>query len=158
MENISQRIKVIADNEGIKITQLESKIGASKGVLSRSLANSTDIQSKWVTLVVENYPKYSAEWLLTGKGSMLKSETAIDCQACHEKDKLIESLTEENESLGHHIDLLLNSGPPKDNRTELEMIRQLAEENGKLKKEIEDLKNQGRGQRSITHGPATVKR
>jgi phage repressor protein C with HTH and peptisase S24 domain len=73
MESISHRIKFIADNEGIKITQLESKIGASKGVLSRSLANNTDIQSKWATSIVENYPRYNAEWLLTGKGEILKT-------------------------------------------------------------------------------------
>lgn len=68
------RIKQLADNESITITNLESKIGASKGVLSRALKNSTDIQGKWITLIVENYPLYDANWLLTGDGEMLKSE------------------------------------------------------------------------------------
>lgn len=73
MENILRRIQQIAMNEGIKITSFEKKIGASKGVLSRAIANGTDIQSKWLQSIIENYPQYSGEWLLTGKGDMLKS-------------------------------------------------------------------------------------
>ena len=37
MKDILLRISKIADNEGITITGLERKIGASKGVLSRAL-------------------------------------------------------------------------------------------------------------------------
>lgn len=75
METILHRIEKIAVNEGIKITSLEKIIGASKGVLSRAINNGTDIQSKWVQLVVENYPQYSEAWLLTGRGSMIKDNT-----------------------------------------------------------------------------------
>ncbi len=74
MENILKRISLLASHEGISITSLETKIGASKGVLSRALANDTDIQAKWVVALVENYPQYNAQWLITGNGSMLKGE------------------------------------------------------------------------------------
>lgn len=74
MESILKRIEQIAINEGIKITSFEKIIGASKGVLSRAIANGTDIQSKWLQSIIENYPQYSGEWLLTGKGNMLKSK------------------------------------------------------------------------------------
>ncbi len=70
--NILKNIKQLADNEGISIGFLEKKIGASKGVLSRAIANNTDIQAKWICLIVENYPQYNSEWLLTNKGEMLK--------------------------------------------------------------------------------------
>jgi len=73
MENILDRIKKIATNEDITITALEKKIGASKGVLSRAITNRTDIQHKWVQAMVENYPHYSSDWLLTGEGEMLKN-------------------------------------------------------------------------------------
>lgn len=76
MKNILQQISKIADKENITIGALERKIGASKGVLSRAIANNTDIQAKWIQLIVENYPQINAEWLLTGEGSMYKS--AID--------------------------------------------------------------------------------
>jgi phage repressor protein C with HTH and peptisase S24 domain len=74
MNTILDRIKNISDNEGVRITALEVIIGASKGVLSRALNNNTDIQSKWLQKLVENYPQYNSEWLLTGRGSMLKDE------------------------------------------------------------------------------------
>lgn len=78
MCKILPRIKQIALNEGISVGALERVIGASKGVLSRAIANGTDIQSKWLEAIVENYPQYSAQWLLTGMGEMLISETSVD--------------------------------------------------------------------------------
>lgn len=75
MEGILKRISDIAEKEDITITALERKIGASKGVLSRALKNNTDIQAKWVSSIVENYPLYDAGWILTGNGSMLKKES-----------------------------------------------------------------------------------
>lgn len=74
MGNILSRIQEIAVKEGITITAMERSIGASKGVLSRAIANGTDIQSKWLQNIVENYPLYSADWLITGRGSMLRHE------------------------------------------------------------------------------------
>ena len=69
-----ERISEIARMEGISIGALEKKIGASKGVLSRAIQNNTDIQAKWLTKLVENYPLYSADWLLSGEGTILKGE------------------------------------------------------------------------------------
>lgn len=75
MSNILNNIKLIAENEGLTITSFESKIGASKGVLSRAISNNTDIQSKWLLKVVENYPLYNPAWILTGQGSMLLKDS-----------------------------------------------------------------------------------
>ena len=80
MCRILPRIKQIALNEGITIGALERIIGASKGVLSRAIANGTDIQSKWLEAIVENYPQYSAQWILTGVGDMLQAKPT-DTQA-----------------------------------------------------------------------------
>lgn len=76
MCKILSRIEELSKHEGITIGALEKKIGASKGVLSRAIAKGTDIQAKWIESLVENYPQYSAEWLLTGKGGMLKTSSA----------------------------------------------------------------------------------
>ena len=70
MGSLLHRISEVERVEGISIGALERKIGASKGVLSRAIQNNTDIQAKWLTRLVENYPSYSAEWLLSGKGNM----------------------------------------------------------------------------------------
>lgn len=74
MGKILDRIQKIASNEGITIGALERRIGASKGVLSRAINNGTDIQAKWLEVIVENYPLYSTRWLLTGKGEMLSNK------------------------------------------------------------------------------------
>lgn len=77
MKSILHRISDFIDYQGITITNLEREIGASKGVLSRALANGTDIQSKWVQRIVENYHSINPTWLLTGEGEMLRSKREI---------------------------------------------------------------------------------
>ncbi|WP_139215863.1 hypothetical protein [Parapedobacter composti] len=75
-----KRIKEIANQEGVSVTALEASIGASKGVFSRALANGTDIQSKWLVKLAENYPQYSPQWLLTGEGEMRKADVLRDLE------------------------------------------------------------------------------
>lgn len=77
MNKILAAMIKVAENERITITKLEQKIGASKGVLSRAISNNSDIQSKWLLSLVENYPHYNTEWILTGNGDMLKCEKNI---------------------------------------------------------------------------------
>lgn len=77
MTTVIERVALVAENEGLKISQLERALGASKGVFSRALKNKTDIQSKWLVILVENYPHYNAQWLLTGKGNMLLISTGF---------------------------------------------------------------------------------
>jgi hypothetical protein len=70
------RIMEVVKYEAITITKLERKIGASKGVLSRAQKNNTDIQSKWISKIVENYPHFNSRWLLTGEGEMLATDNS----------------------------------------------------------------------------------
>lgn len=73
MGGILENVKTLAIHEGITITKLEQVIGASKGVLSRAIANNSDIQAKWIIKIVDNYPRYSCEWLIKNTGPMLKN-------------------------------------------------------------------------------------
>ncbi|WP_051960103.1 hypothetical protein [Sphingobacterium sp. ML3W] len=77
MSSILKRIKLVADHEGRSVSAFEATIGASKGVFTRALTNGTDIQSKWLISLMENYPDYSAEWLLRGEGEMLKPKPIV---------------------------------------------------------------------------------
>src|SRR5690606_15827433 len=86
MDSVLKRIKEIADQEGVSITALEAAIGASKGVFSRALANGTDIQSKWLVKLIENYPHYSSEWLLTGNGKIKKKDSVKDASENYKAD------------------------------------------------------------------------
>lgn len=74
MEDFFNRIGKILENEGINITTLEQQIGASKGVLSRAKRNNTSISIEWVMNLVVKYQQYDANWLLTGRGDMLRKE------------------------------------------------------------------------------------
>jgi len=99
MSTLLLRIKEIADNEGITIGYLEKQIGASKGVLSRAIKNNTDIQAKWLQLIADNYPSYSASWILTGQGEKsILSESPHPysplCPQCEQKDQRIADLLE----------------------------------------------------------------
>lgn len=75
--NTVQRIKEFIDNQGISIRAFEQKISASNGLIRKAIMNNTDIQGKWLSLIVDNYPHLNTEWLLTGRGSMLKSNGTI---------------------------------------------------------------------------------
>ena len=127
--NTINRIKAICEKEGITITSLEKLIGASKGVLSRALNKNTDIQSKWISKIVENYPLYNPEWLLTGKGSMLKSDQKGSTGDCIEQEKEIKHLQEMNEMLQYTVEV------------NKKYITNLEKENKELKSALEKKQN-----------------
>lgn len=128
MSTILTRIQEISINEGITIAALERVIGASKGVLSRAINNGTDIQSKWIQILVENYPQYSTDWLLTGKGNMLRDE-----------NKRLNSAPTISTTQTDAMTPLLSLIKEKD-----EVIRLQAEEIGRLREKIEQM-SRGRG-------------
>jgi hypothetical protein len=71
IQRLSEFIKI----QGISVSSFEKKISASDGMIRRAINNSTDIQSKWIEKISDNYPDLNIEWLVTGKGKMLKGET-----------------------------------------------------------------------------------
>lgn len=115
MNSILTVFKVVAKNEKITISALERQIGASKGVLSRALKNGTDIQTRWLLKLVENYPQYDPVWILTGMGPIIKPKhndglhaiQGISKYQLSEKIKILEqqleSLKETNAALKENI-------------------------------------------------------
>ena len=75
---LSERIREIANHEHMSIRALEKSIGASDGVIAKSLRSGTDISSKWLLSIVEKFPRYNLNWLMTGEGPMVGSEPAGD--------------------------------------------------------------------------------
>ncbi|MDR2920603.1 MAG: hypothetical protein LBV72_14720, partial [Tannerella sp.] len=69
---MTERITQFTESLGISIRAFEQQIGASNGLIRKAITNKTDIQSKWLASIAENYPRINIEWLLTGKGKMLK--------------------------------------------------------------------------------------
>ena len=67
-----ERISQFIQNQGISVRSFEQSISASDGMIRRAINNKTDIQSKWLSVIADNYPHLNLEWLITGRGSMLK--------------------------------------------------------------------------------------
>lgn len=76
MTSISDRISSLIKQKGISARALEQRIGCSNGVISRCISKGTDISSQWVSKIIESFDELNAEWLLTGRGNMLKEEPA----------------------------------------------------------------------------------
>jgi len=73
MENIPIRIDRIIKNEMISTRAFEMKIGVSEGVIAKCVKNQTDTGGSVLSKILNELPKYSGDWLLTGNGGMLKS-------------------------------------------------------------------------------------
>lgn len=81
MMNISDRLSELIKTKGISIRAFEQLIGCSNGVISRCINKGTDIQSLWLSKIISAYDDISPEWLLTGKGNMLKSPGSLSSPA-----------------------------------------------------------------------------
>lgn len=125
MENISDRLAKIVQNEGISVRSFEERIGCSNGVLAKSIAKGTNISTLWMSKIIEMMPKYNAAWLLTGKGEMIKEievhstkepeeydTSPPPCEKCKIKDELIESLKREVDTLAHFNKHLIEANSP----------------------------------------------
>lgn len=75
MGNISDRVRKIIDNEGLSISQFERIIGSSKGTISKAILNGTDLQARWLSAIISQFPHYNALWILTGEGNMSSKDT-----------------------------------------------------------------------------------
>ncbi len=123
MEKISDRIQQIITNEKVSTRSFELKIGASNGLIAKSIAKGTDINSIWISKIIDAFPSYNSMWLLTGKGEMKVSNEEIAglgkaqpvinvsgyCGRCEEKDRFIESQKETIDALKEAVRQLKNN-------------------------------------------------
>lgn len=69
---VKDRIKAFLKSQNITVTSFEESIGVSNGYVN---AISKSIGIDKINTMLEKYSNLNIEWLLTGKGSMLKNET-----------------------------------------------------------------------------------
>lgn len=96
---MNDRLKQFIDYLNISTRKFEQNISASNGQIAKFLTKNTTIQSDILLKIFDKYPELSAEWLMRGKGEMLrqgggKSEENTPCytdflEMIREKDRQI---------------------------------------------------------------------
>lgn len=69
------RLQAFFDYEGVNDNQVTVAAGLSVGLLNRTRKARSGMTSGNIEKILKAYPQLSADWLLTGQGEMLKSET-----------------------------------------------------------------------------------
>jgi hypothetical protein len=114
--------------------QFEISIGASNGVIGNAIKKNTDIQSKWISIIIEKYKDINPIWLLTGNEDMISYNKenqpkikepppcppppVTNCENCEAKDATIQAqkttiktLERLTKSLEEHIEHLKEKSP-----------------------------------------------
>lgn len=73
-----KRIKEYIDFKGIRISTFEKSIGISNGSFGGQLKKNKTIGVDKLESILKFYPDLNAEWVLTGKGMMLKDTESYE--------------------------------------------------------------------------------
>lgn len=98
------RIKQYIDFKGVSVSAFEKSIGMSNASFGKSLKNGGTIGADKLEIILNVYPDLNLNWLITGKGEMIKTTPFInivsepksdynkECQICKAKDQTITTL------------------------------------------------------------------
>lgn len=140
---ILERLKEYIDYRGISVAAFERSIGMANASFGKSLKNKGAIGTDKLEKILSTYPDISPAWLMTGEGDMLKTKRTPENPQAQEpansehKDNKNQPLVQDIPPL--ILDRLLNTIAEKD-----AIIREQAEELGRLREQIEQFKK-GRG-------------
>lgn len=140
---ILERLKEYIDYRGISVAAFERSIGMANASFGKSLKNKGAIGTDKLEKILSIYPEISPVWLMTGEGDMLKTKRTPENLQAQESTNS-DYKDSKNQTLGQDIpplilDRLLNTIAEKD-----AIIREQAEELGRLREQIEQFKK-GRG-------------
>lgn len=89
METIKKRLEYLSHYYGLSMRKFEEKCGLNRGNLS-NMKDGSAIGSDKLTLIFDNIPGVNPEWLLTGKGEMMRTdETSTSDDSQKQKGNLI---------------------------------------------------------------------
>ena len=101
----------------------DTELATFLGVTSQAISNSVNRNTLNWNNIITKCDDLSVDWLLTGKGELLRNsfQTDVECNICTVKDRLI---AEQDRHL----------------KTKCELVAQLKEENERLKEDISEIK------------------
>lgn len=76
-ENFIERLQYFMEKQGINDNQMTIAAGLSVGLLGKLKKSGKGMSSANIEKILSSYPKLNADWLLTGKGDMLKSSGVV---------------------------------------------------------------------------------
>ena len=76
-ENFIERLQYYMEKQGINDNQMTVAAGLSIGLLGKLKKNGKGMSSVNIEKILSTYPDLNAEWLLTGKGEMQKSDATV---------------------------------------------------------------------------------
>jgi len=98
---VKDRIKTYCKAENITVSAFEKAIGASNGYVNNI---SRSIGLDYLNALIEKYSNLNIEWLLTGKGDMLRSSApinpAVPTSPTPQFSELISTITQQAEEIG----------------------------------------------------------
>ncbi|MBX6361275.1 MAG: helix-turn-helix transcriptional regulator [Acidobacterium ailaaui] len=109
------RLKQYLEYKGISHNAFNKSIGMSNAYIGKQIKNNASLGTDVVEKIVEVYTDLNLEWLITGKGPMLKEEKdgatseninpMNTCALCEEKERLIQAKDQVISSLQAQIKL-----------------------------------------------------
>jgi len=118
---MTERLKLIIDHLGLSVLAFAKSIDASQQMLfnyTKGRTPSLEVIQKILTV----YPQFNVEWLVLGKGEMLRNE-AISKQNDNNNttiEQLLEQLTKKDKLINHILDEL--SEQRKENSKLMDML------------------------------------
>lgn len=101
MKTTIDRIYELVDFKGETIYKLSKSIDVSNGYFSKQKLSNGAISSTIIEKLVNHFPDVDVNWLITGKGKMLRTNTVSTGKDCTEKiDQLKEQLAKSEELVG----------------------------------------------------------
>ena len=67
-------LKEYIDYKGISVLSFEKSIG-TRSTIDKAIKNNSNLRSDILAKIIETYTDINPEWLLTGKGKMLSSDS-----------------------------------------------------------------------------------
>lgn len=126
---IKRKILIYLEQKGVSPYEFYKKSGVTRGVLSQDNGISEDNLARFLAYAKD----VSLQWLIKGIGDMYEQNFYPVTQIKRELDNRIENENNRTQSV---VDSFINALAAKD-----EMLRQQAEEIGRLKAEIDQLKS-----------------
>lgn len=74
MSSLAQRLQMFIDHEGLTPYIMNKAAGLSRGLLFKTLQKDATLTNTNIEKILLTYPNLNADWLITGRGSMLLTE------------------------------------------------------------------------------------